>query len=49
MIILIPKDNNLSYYHVHEAIANGFLQFHKIKGSNNPVDNLSKHNGFAKA
>lgn len=33
----------ISFHHVQEAIASGFLAFHHIPGSLNPADILSKH------
>ena len=46
---LKKRHNALSYHRVREAIAAGILGFHKVDGSANPADLLSKHTGHAQA
>ena len=43
---LNKRHNALSYHRVREAVASGILEFHKIEGSKNPADVVSKHWGF---
>ena len=43
---LNKRHNALSYHRVREAVASGILEFHKIEGSKNPADVVSKHWGY---
>ncbi len=47
--MLSKHHNALSYHHVREAIAAKFVCFHKIDGSKNLADVLSKHCGYPQA
>ena len=44
---LSKRHNALPYHRVQEAIARKIIQFHPIKGENNPADIVSKHWGQA--
>ena len=44
---LSKRHNALSYHRVREAIAGKIIQFHHIRGENNPADIVSKHWGQA--
>ncbi len=44
---LHKRHTALSFHHVREAIASGFITFHHLPGTANPADILSKHWSFS--
>jgi hypothetical protein len=43
---LQKRHNALSFHHVHEAIASGYIVLTYLPGKFNPADILSKHWGY---